>query len=179
MLGWWAHWRAIDTNTRTSLASITSTHTQHKEIRPFSTMQSLIPWSPFQCYLGVVEKKSRLVALSVWFSTHQVCQAPQALIHHSNAVRGQNHCMQAANSYSSFYRGKTQSIRHGKQQPTTNMKPQHPILKAIDSQSMREGKKDTAKEKCGRHHRPHSVGTHSTQLILNTIAVEFVQIRKG
>ena len=106
MLSWWAHWRAIDTNTRTNLDSRTPTHTQHKEISPFSTTQSLRPWSPFECYSGVVEKKSNSVALSVWFSTHQVYQAPQALIHHSNVVRGQNHCMQASKQLFKLLQGK-------------------------------------------------------------------------
>ena len=39
--------------------------------------------------------------------THQVCQAYQALIHHSNAVQGQNHCVHATTSYQSFNRGYT------------------------------------------------------------------------
>ena len=44
--------------------------------------------------------------------------------------------------------------------------------KENDSQSLREGEKDTGKTKCGWNHRPHSAGTHSTWLILNTITVE-------
>ena len=106
MLSWWAHWRDTDTNTRTRLAFIIPTHTQHKEISPFSATQSLKPWSPFQCYSGVVEKKDSSVALSVWFSTYQVYQAPQTLIHHSNAVRGHNHCMQAAKQLFKLLQGK-------------------------------------------------------------------------
>ena len=76
ILSWWAHWRAVDTNTRAILDSRTPTHTQHKEVSAFSATQSLRPWSSLQCSSGVVEKKSSLVALSVWFSTHQVYQAP-------------------------------------------------------------------------------------------------------
>ena len=38
------------------------------------------PYIPFQCYSGVVEKKAIPLALSVWFPTHQVYQANQALI---------------------------------------------------------------------------------------------------
>ena len=53
-----------------------------------------------------MEKKSSLVAMSVWFSTHQVYQAPQALIHHYDAVRGQNHCMQATNQQFKILKGK-------------------------------------------------------------------------
>ena len=67
MISWWAHWRDKDTYTQTSLTSRTPTHTQHKEISPFSVMQSLRPWPPFQCYLGVVEKKFIPLSLSVWF----------------------------------------------------------------------------------------------------------------
>ena len=146
MLSWWAHWRATDTNTRNILASRTPIHTQHKEISPFSATRSLKPQSPFQCYSGFVEKKANLAALSVWFSTHHFYQAPQALIHHSNAVWGQNHCMQADNSYSSFYKGKTQSIKRGQQQLVKTMKPQLLILKEINSQSMCEGKKTQPKK---------------------------------
>ena len=47
--------------------------------------------------------------------------------------------------------------------------------KENDSRSVHEGGKDTTKMKCGWNHRPHSVRTHSTQLILNTIAVELAQ----
>ena len=105
------------TDTRTRLASRTPTHTQHKEISPFSATQSLRPWSPFQCYSGVMDKKAILVALSMWFSTHQVHQAPQALIHHSNAVWGQNHYMQVDSSYSIFYRGKHSEVDVGNNSP--------------------------------------------------------------
>ena len=37
-----------------------------------------------------MEKKSSLIALSVWFSTHQVCQAPQAIIHQPKNSLGTN-----------------------------------------------------------------------------------------
>ena len=141
MLCWWAHCRARNTYTRTSLTSKTPTHTQHKEsvpsllhspsglafpssaiqglwrrklalylclcgfqthkvyqanqapipaphivrrptialmqsfscysltgkITPKQIIQSLRPCIPFQCYSGVVEKKSNPIALSVWF----------------------------------------------------------------------------------------------------------------
>ena len=173
MLNWWAHWRAKDTDTRTSLAFRTPTHTQHKEISPFSATQSLRPSSPFQCYSGVVENKSSSVALSVWFSTHQVYQSPQALIHYSIAVRGQNHCMQATNNYSRFYRGKTQSIRRGQTVAHNNYETTAPNPQGNWFSICAWGEKDTAKEKSGRDHRPHSVGTHNIQLILNTIIVEF------
>ena len=61
-------------------------------------------------------------------------------------------------SYSIFYRGKTQSIHYGEQYPTTTMNPQK-FLKEItgeitqttmgkenDSQSVHEGEKDIAKQ---------------------------------
>ena len=60
MLSWWARWRAKDTYTRTILACRTPTHTQHKEIIPFSATKSLRPWSPFQCYSGVCGEESQL-----------------------------------------------------------------------------------------------------------------------
>ena len=109
MLSWWAHWRAADTNTSTSLDSRTPTHTQHKEVSPFSATQSLRPWSPFQCYSGVVEKKSNPLALFLWVPNHQVYQAPQALIHQPKIVWRQIHCMQAAKQLFKRLQGKTQS----------------------------------------------------------------------
>ena len=100
-----------------------------------------------------MENKASLVALSMWFSTHQFYQAHQALIHHSNAVRGQNHCMQATKQLFKLLQGKStidknvgtlknsssDTTTKGKTQPSKmwansspqmTMKPQHPILNA-------------------------------------------------
>ena len=87
MLSWWAHWRYKDTCTRTSLTSRTPTHTQHKEISPFSATQSLRTWFPFQCYSGVVEKKSNPLALSMWFPDTPGFPSNSGPHHHSHAVR--------------------------------------------------------------------------------------------
>jgi len=110
MLSWWAHWRAADTNTRTSLDSRTPTHTQHKEVSPFSATQSLRPWSSLQCSSGVVEKKSSSIALSVWFSFHQVCQASQAIIHQPKNSPGTNP-MNPQLSNLQYYRWETYTDR--------------------------------------------------------------------
>ena len=94
----------------------------------------------------------------MWFSTHQVYQASQALIPHSKAIRGQNRCMQAAKQLDKLYRENT--ANHS----WTNNSPQHcepsaPILNAIVGVTTQTGKweenktpklcemeKDTAKQ---------------------------------
>ena len=75
MLSWWAHYRARNTYTRTSLTSKTPTHTQHKESVPSLLLSPSRPAFPFQCYPGVVEKKVSPLALSVWFPiTRLLCK---------------------------------------------------------------------------------------------------------
>ena len=66
----------------------------------------------------------------------------------------------------------------------------HPISNVIAGELTQEEKgkeqtlnmyareKYTANAKSGRNHRPHSVGTHSTQMNLNTIGVEFAQVEE-
>ena len=78
--------KSKDTYTRTSLTSRTPTHTQHKEISPFSATQSLIPELPFQCYSGVVEKKANPLALSVWLPNTPGLSSKPSPHSHSNTV---------------------------------------------------------------------------------------------
>ena len=79
----------------------------------------------------------------------------------------------------------------GNQQPTHIHEPTtHPISNVIAGEltQAKKGKeqtlnlyareKDIANAKSGRNHRPHSVGTHSTQMILNTIAIELAQVEE-
>ena len=131
MLSWWAHWRARDTYTRTNLASRTPTHIQHKEISPFSTMQSLRPWSPFQCYSGVVEKKT----ISVLY----LCGSqPTGFIKHlkpsiTTPVHSEDKtaaCKQPNNS-SDFYRGKHSPTIMAIESPWATLSPQQKIFTAI------------------------------------------------
>ena len=106
-----------------------------------------------------MEKKAILVALSVWFSTHQVYQALQALIHHSKAVRGQIHYMQASKRLFKLVQGKKtvnplwQIAAHNNYEPTAIPQgncwrkfTQTVMGKENYSQSVREGEKDTAKQ---------------------------------
>ena len=95
MLIWWSHWRDKDTYTRTSLTYRTPTHTQHKEISPFSATQSLRPWPPFRCFSGVVEKKTSPLSISVWFPNTLGLSSifqPSFPIQHSMKT---NHCIHA------------------------------------------------------------------------------------
>ena len=74
MLSWWAHRRARNTYTRTSLTPKTPTHTQHKELVPSLLHSPSGPAFPFQCYPGVVEKKVSPLALSMWFPNNRFKQ---------------------------------------------------------------------------------------------------------
>ena len=66
MLSWWAHYRAKNTYTRTSLTSKTPTHTQHKESVPSLLHSPSGPTFPPSAIQGGGEEGSPL-ALFVWF----------------------------------------------------------------------------------------------------------------
>ena len=131
MLSWWAHWRATDTNTRASLASRTPTHTQHKEVSPFSATQSLRPRSSLQWSSGVVEKKASSIALSVWFSIPRFIKHIRPSFTTLMQSEDKTAACKQRNSSSGFYRGKHSPAIVAINIPRATLIPLHTIFTAI------------------------------------------------